>query len=418
MRSEQRYCPRRAAWRRPRAGARSTKRGVVQQREDRVALARPSARGERPPRRRGPRGPTPAVVGRARQPERRARGRDAEPRADLGDRRHHEVSVGERRSQQRRHFFLQFDQGLGPLGALLPPADLSRSSSAIRLSRGSTTRRAGPRFFGAPASSPRSRAARHVVRCEEYSPSRRSSAPIAPGVLHAVGLPDDLPLVLHREPPPRRLRHHLDRRPTARACSDALIALRSWLALDTKLPGGHCLTHIGREGAAEQHEMIRPNASPAGCDGKSVALITTAMATIKQASDQTRRDSDPFEFHQEIGAQEATQAGEASEASLEKPHPDGDIEETAIRKIQGGPIDEPTRHKTAAATFEQTAEAADRVGAILGGVHVLACPTLDTFDDPLMKAEGREPRHPCDITPAVHGVHEDSPARPRHAGEL
>jgi hypothetical protein len=25
-----------------------------------------------------------------------------------------------------------------------------------------------------------------VVRCEEYSPSRRSSAPIAPGVLHAL----------------------------------------------------------------------------------------------------------------------------------------------------------------------------------------------------------------------------------------
>src|SRR5207245_1905006 len=61
---------------------------------------------------------------------------------------------------------------------------ISRACSASLLSRGSTTRRAGPRFVGAPASSPRSRAARHVVRCEEYSPSRRSNAPIAPGVLH------------------------------------------------------------------------------------------------------------------------------------------------------------------------------------------------------------------------------------------
>ncbi len=38
-------------------------------------------------------------------------------------------------------------------------------------------------FGASPSSSPRSRAARHVVRCEEYSPSRRSSAPIAPGVV-------------------------------------------------------------------------------------------------------------------------------------------------------------------------------------------------------------------------------------------
>ena len=58
----------------------------------------------------------------------------------------------------------------------------------IHLSRGSATRRTGPRFFGAPTSSPRSRAARHVVRCEEweeYNRSRRSNAPTAPDVLHA-----------------------------------------------------------------------------------------------------------------------------------------------------------------------------------------------------------------------------------------
>jgi hypothetical protein len=63
---------------------------------------------------------------------------------------------------------------------------VARSNSAIRLSRGSGIRGAGPRFFTAvgPARTPRSRAARHVVKCGEYSPSRRSKAPIAPGALH------------------------------------------------------------------------------------------------------------------------------------------------------------------------------------------------------------------------------------------
>src|SRR5206468_11794923 len=119
--------------------------------------------------------------------------------------------------------------------------------SASFLSRGSTPRRAGPRFFGAPASSPRSRAARHVVRCEEYSPSRRSNAPTAPGVLQASASRTIF-----------RLYSTVNRRRVAfattsiagppRACSNALIALRSCLALDSKLPGGHCLTHVGREG--------------------------------------------------------------------------------------------------------------------------------------------------------------------------
>src|SRR6266852_2211255 len=61
----------------------------------------------------------------------------------------------------------------------------SRSSSAIRLSRESGGVTFGPRFFGDnPASSPRSRAARQVVNSDEYSPSRRSRAPISPGFVH------------------------------------------------------------------------------------------------------------------------------------------------------------------------------------------------------------------------------------------
>src|SRR5207249_10689622 len=36
------------------------------------------------------------------------------------------------------------------------------------------------------------------------------------------------------------------------ARSSTLIVLQSLLALDTKLPGGRCLTHIGREGGANR----------------------------------------------------------------------------------------------------------------------------------------------------------------------
>src|SRR5439155_13687581 len=124
---------------------------------------------------------------------------------------------------------------------------ISRSCSASFLSRGSATRRTGPRFFGAPASSPRSRAARHVVRCEEYNPSRRNNAPTAPGVLHASASRTIF-----------RLYSTVNRRRVAFAVtsisgppgarSSTLIVLQSLLALDTKLPGGRCLTHIGREG--------------------------------------------------------------------------------------------------------------------------------------------------------------------------
>src|SRR4030095_4169918 len=92
--------------------------------------------------------------------------------------------VLERRPQQRRDFFCTSTSASARSARFFHFA-ISRSWSAICLSRGSGGGAFGPRFFGASASSsPRSRAARHVVRCEEYSPSRRSSAPIAPGVVH------------------------------------------------------------------------------------------------------------------------------------------------------------------------------------------------------------------------------------------
>src|SRR5881396_2224700 len=221
---------------------------LMQQGEDRGALARAERPGRGTPRRRGPRGPAPTIVGRARQPERRARGGDAQPRSDLGDRRHHEVAVASGVPSNAATCFCS-STSASARSARFCHRLISRACSASFLSRGSTTRRAGPRFFGAPASSPRSRAARHVVRWDEYSPSRRSNAPTAPGVLQP-----SASLTIFR------LYSTVNRRRVAfattsiadlpRACSHALIALQSCLALDTKLPGGHCLTHIGREGCS------------------------------------------------------------------------------------------------------------------------------------------------------------------------
>jgi hypothetical protein len=78
-------------------------------------------------------------------------------------------------------------------------------------------------------------------------PSRRSNAPTAPGVLQASASRTIF-----------RLYSTVNRRRVAfastsitgppRACSNALITLQSRLALDSKLPGGHCLTHTDREG--------------------------------------------------------------------------------------------------------------------------------------------------------------------------
>ena len=84
----------------------------------------------------------------------------------------------------RTESFLDLDDRLGPLSAprsSRPAAARSRRSQ----SRG---RRGSPSAHDAWASgrpaSP-SRCCRQVVRCDEYRPSRRSSAPTAPGLAHA-----------------------------------------------------------------------------------------------------------------------------------------------------------------------------------------------------------------------------------------
>src|SRR5437764_1332995 len=73
--------------------------------------------------------------------------------------------------------------------------------------RGPALLRRPSQFAPLPRRAPR----RQVRRIQRLPPQQR---PDRAGRLTPVGLADDLPLVLHREPPPRRLCHHLDRRPT------------------------------------------------------------------------------------------------------------------------------------------------------------------------------------------------------------
>ena len=87
----------------------------------------------------------------------------------------------------------------------------------------------------------------HFSVLGQYSPSRRNNAPTGPGVLQ----PSASRTIF-------RLYSTVNRRRVAfattsiagptTASSNALITLQSSLALDTKPPGGPCLTHIGREG--------------------------------------------------------------------------------------------------------------------------------------------------------------------------
>ena len=157
---------------------------LVEQSEDGCAFGiAERARGNPPPRQ-GTLGPPPPVVGRSRQSERRACRRDAEPRPNFGHSGYEKCPVFAGVPSTAAMFFWTSIRD-SARSARFRQNVVARSNSAIRLSRGSGTRGTGPRLFSVvgPASSPRSRAARQVVRCDEYSASRRRRAPTAPCVL-------------------------------------------------------------------------------------------------------------------------------------------------------------------------------------------------------------------------------------------
>jgi hypothetical protein len=130
---------------------------------------------------------------------------------------------------------------------------ISRACSAIFLSRGSAGAAFGPRLLGAApgANSPRSLACRQVVRWDEYSPSRRSSAPISPEPLQASA--SFTILRLYSTVNARRLAFSVTSVSLPRDVIAVAVMVGSLLALLTKLQGSGCLTHVGREGRSPYH---------------------------------------------------------------------------------------------------------------------------------------------------------------------
>src|SRR5207245_4550045 len=123
----------------------------------------------------------PAVVCGRLYPERCARRRDPEPRSHLLHRREPHFALSSGAPKSAATFFCS-STSASARSARCFHRTISRSCSAIFLSRGSGGVAFGPRGLAAsPASSPRSRAARQVVRSKQYHPSRRSSAPSSPG---------------------------------------------------------------------------------------------------------------------------------------------------------------------------------------------------------------------------------------------
>ena len=71
------------------------------------------------------------------------------------------------------------------------------------------------------------------------------------------------------------------------AISVAFMGLRSLLALDTKLPGGHCLTHIGREGNVYHliyHPSYQNNLFNTAITAPATVLASSKMVAICSVS--------------------------------------------------------------------------------------------------------------------------------------
>src|SRR5580658_1846993 len=224
----------------------------------------PLARGQRARRRRsrcrhGARSQR-AVVSRSRHREHHARHHDADQRRDLGDGVHDDPLVllsssgivGSVTPKSSETFFW-ISQMICSLAFSALRCAISRSLAASSRASGLGSCALGPRFFGArPSSSPRSRACRHVTRCDEYSPSRRSREPIWPGSVQASA---SCRTFLLYSAVKRRL-WALDvtslgeRGGTGRWFDDEFTSSLCLLALYTKLRAGVCLTHVGREGSS------------------------------------------------------------------------------------------------------------------------------------------------------------------------
>src|SRR5437867_2711365 len=232
-----------------------------------------------------------AVVRGPGETHRGTGGRDTEPGTHVGDGVDHGLSsLSGRRIPRISESFFWTSIRASARSARAERRAISRSLAASSRSRGSGICVLGPRFFGAsPASSPRSRAERQAVRLEEYTPSLLSRAPSSPGrqasacfrifrLYSAVnrrrlglsetsgsgadpkapaagGASAETPVALRAPSVPAA-----PRIPSKDSNCGIFIDL-NLPALLTKLQGGQCLTHVGREGArhdVEEDALVGP----------------------------------------------------------------------------------------------------------------------------------------------------------------
>src|SRR6516165_8920500 len=160
----------------------------VQAGENRLPFLRAQSPCRRPPGNRRSRrtGMKLAVVGSSRQSQRLARRSDARDRGQLGGRGHHSFSSGSGigRPSSAAFFFCtsMMISAFRSFSVSWPSWRRSFSFSSASGSRWDLR----PRLRGVRASRlPAWRSRRQLTRCEEYKPSRRSSAPTPPGVAAA-----------------------------------------------------------------------------------------------------------------------------------------------------------------------------------------------------------------------------------------
>ena len=148
--------------------------------------------------------------------------------------------------------FLDIDNQLGVLQPRLESRIVALELGYLPVTLVAGTRLRAPLLGARPASSPRSRIPRHEARCDEYKPSRRSSAETSPGFLHASASCSTL-----------RLYSALNRRRVALDDTSFSVAANvpmlpnPLLALYIKLRGGWCLGDVGREGDAMLSDAAR-----------------------------------------------------------------------------------------------------------------------------------------------------------------
>ncbi len=180
---------------------------------------------------------------------------DAERSGRLPEPRPSSVTVAIRSARPRAaspvapSLFLDLDEGLGALCALPPPHGLPLHLGDLLVPRVVSLRgRAALLWRARPLPAIPRRAPHRQVGGTQPLPAQQ--APTAPGVLQ----PSAARTIF-------RLYATVNRRLLAfavtstsgaiRTISVPFIGLPSLLARDTKLPGGRCLTHIGREGRTE-----------------------------------------------------------------------------------------------------------------------------------------------------------------------